>query len=95
MTKISGYCFISNTVTQDGLKIGYMFREQPIDADDTGWRFFSGTESEDYLEDEDNIDEYDIEYALELEPNIEKYLMLEPEVDLERNDSDGFDIIKD
>ncbi|MDO4728277.1 MAG: DUF2185 domain-containing protein [Bacteroidota bacterium] len=95
MTKISGYCFISNTITQDGLKIGYMFREKPIDSDDTGWRFFSGTEDEEYLENEDNIDEYDIRYALELDPSIEQYIHLEAEVDLERNDSDGFDIIKD
>lgn len=44
-------CIVSNKILFDGEKVGYMFRDEPESEVDSGWRIYSGTESEEYLED--------------------------------------------
>ena len=34
--------------------IDYMRREAPVNENDTGWRFFTGEEDEEYMADNDN-----------------------------------------
>lgn len=34
-----GYCLASDKITVDGLPVGYMYREEPEEEDDSGWRF--------------------------------------------------------
>jgi len=50
----SGYgaCFASDRILVDGCKVGYMYRENPDFPEDGGWRFLSGDESGDYLDDQ-------------------------------------------
>lgn len=40
--------------------VGYMYREQPDDRFDSGWRFFSGDESQEYLDEPDHLSIYDV-----------------------------------
>ena len=56
ITKPMGYALVSDRITVDGLPIGYMYREEPDNKQDSGWRFFAGDESEDYLDNEMNIE---------------------------------------
>lgn len=44
-----GYCFASDKITVDGNQVGFMYRETPDNPDDSGWRFLSGTEDDDYM----------------------------------------------
>lgn len=46
-------CIASDRITVDGLPVGYLFREQPLDpnAPDSGWRIFAGDEDADYMAD--------------------------------------------
>lgn len=69
-----GGCFITDRVTVDGLKIGYMYREVPERPDDSGWRFFSGDESQDYMDDLTHTGIYSINTAANYDPNIIPYL---------------------
>ena len=55
-----GYCFATKKITIEGMKIGYMYREVPDNHSDSGWRFFSGTENQDYVDDPSNIQIYDV-----------------------------------
>src|SRR5207237_8887934 len=55
-----GGCFATDTITVEGRRVGYMYREPPDFPDDSGWRFFSGTESADYLDDPAHTDIYDV-----------------------------------
>ncbi len=55
LVKMEGYCYVSDKITVDGMKVGFMYREKPFDKEDTGWRFLSGTETEEYLDDTTNI----------------------------------------
>ena len=31
------YCFATDRITVDGMKVGYMYRESPQDRNDSGW----------------------------------------------------------
>ncbi|MEO1652907.1 MAG: DUF2185 domain-containing protein [Bacteroidota bacterium] len=55
-----GYCFASDHITVDGLKVGYMYREKPDNDQDSGWRFFSGEEDDAYVNDLDHVALYDV-----------------------------------
>lgn len=52
-------CIATDRITVDGCKVGFFYREEPVeDLPDTGWRFFAGDESEEYLDDADNSNIY-------------------------------------
>lgn len=48
-------CYVTNRVLRDGGKVGYLYREAPDRDDDSGWRIMAGDESQDYMDDPDNI----------------------------------------
>ena len=56
-------CFATDRITVDGANVGYMYREEP-DTDsnfpDSGWRFFAGDESDEYLNDSAKIKIYSL-----------------------------------
>ena len=55
-----GTCFATDCITVDGDKVGYMYRQAPDNGRDSGWRFFAGHESDDYVNDLDHIALYDV-----------------------------------
>lgn len=50
----------SGKITDEGMKVGFMYREDPEDEFDTGWRFYSGTEDDAYVENPNNFMVYDV-----------------------------------
>ena len=48
-------CFVTQRIMKDGQKIGYLYREEPDREEDSGWRFLCGDESDEYMEDSENI----------------------------------------
>ncbi|MFC5476288.1 immunity protein Imm33 domain-containing protein [Paraherbaspirillum soli] len=48
-------CFVTNRILKDGLKIGYLYREEPDNEQDSGWRILAGDESDEYMDDAKNI----------------------------------------
>jgi hypothetical protein len=69
-----GGCFITDRVTVDGQKIGYMYREEADRPEDSGWRFFSGDESQDYIDDLSHAGVYAVNTAANYDPDIVPYL---------------------
>ena len=65
-----GGCYATDHITVDGLKVGYFYREQPDGEWDSGWRFFSGTESDEYADDSDNVAIYDVNTIANYDPEI-------------------------
>lgn len=43
-----GHCIATHAVREDGAAVGFMYRETAQFAEDSGWRFFSGDESDEY-----------------------------------------------
>jgi hypothetical protein len=69
-----GGCFASDRITVDGLPVGYMYREEPDDDIDSGWRFLSGDESQDYIDNAEHIGIYDVNTICNFSPDIIPYL---------------------
>lgn len=65
-----GGCFASDMITVHGNKVGYMYREDADFPEDSGWRFFSGKESEDYLEDASHTEVHDVNTIANYDPAI-------------------------
>lgn len=48
-------CIVSDRITKEGFKVGYMLREEPTDGNpDSGWRFTAGNENEEYMNNSQN-----------------------------------------
>ena len=64
-------CFLTDRVAVDGCKVGWCYREEPETSfPDSGWRFFSGDESEDYIADIQHTGIYDLNCACNFDPDI-------------------------
>ena len=64
-------CFATDHITVLGKKVGWCYREQPTEGrPDSGWRFFSGEESEDYVNDARNTEVYDLNTICNYDPDI-------------------------
>ena len=64
-------CFVTDRVSVDGCKVGWCYREEPgTDFPDSGWRFFSGDESEEYIADINHTSIVDINSVCNCDPEI-------------------------
>jgi hypothetical protein len=79
-----GSCFATDHITVEGLPVGYMYREVPDNDVDSGWRFFSGTESQEYVDDASQISIYDVNTIANYDPAIIPYLGSPEGTQLER-----------
>lgn len=86
-----GYVLATRYLVDNRRKVRFMYREQPDNKDDSGWRFFSGDEDQAYVDDPDHIAIYDIETILGLDRDVEPYLSAPAGSAFEREDtSQGF-----
>ena len=69
-----GGCFTSDRITVDGMKVGYMYREEPDKDIDSGWRFFSGDETQEYADNPDNFAIYEGNTICNYDPAIIPFL---------------------
>jgi hypothetical protein len=76
-----GSCYASDYITVEGCKVGYMYREDPGSSTgnvtDSGWRFFSGQESQEYVDNPANLAIYDVNTIANYDPGIIKHLSAE------------------
>ncbi len=89
-----GGCIATDKITVDGELVDYMVREEPTDESDSGWLFYSGTEDQDYIDDPDNLEIYDVNTIANYDKAIIPYLDLPYGTQLERvKGTDKFQII--
>ncbi|HWL06867.1 MAG TPA: DUF2185 domain-containing protein [Planctomicrobium sp.] len=69
-----GFCFASNMITVDGYAVGVMYREEPEDEEDSGWRFLSGGEDQEYLDNPENGALYDLNAIANFDDDIVPFL---------------------
>ena len=68
-------CIVTDKISVEGCKIGYMFKEEPYDMfPDSGWRFFEGTEDEEYINNPENSTVYTLEEVIKMDDSILPYL---------------------
>jgi hypothetical protein len=69
-----GGCFATDLITVEGHKVGFMYRQEPENQYDSGWRFLSGKESQQYLDDQDNLAIYDVNTIVNYDSEIIPFL---------------------
>lgn len=65
-----GACLASDMITVRGKPVGFMYREARDQDEDSGWRFMSGLEDQDYMDDERNHGVYDVNTIANYDPTI-------------------------
>lgn len=64
--------------------VDYMYKDEPVNEIDSGWKFLSGTEDQEYLDNADNSGIYDLNTIANYDPAIIPYLDLPEGTQLER-----------
>ena len=69
-----GSCIASGRITLNRMLVGFMDRETPDNDLDSGWRFFSGEETQEYADNPDNFELYDVNTIANYDPQITQHL---------------------
>lgn len=86
------YCIVTNRIAADGCKVGYMYRDIPSDTfNDSGWRFYEGTENGAYMGNFNNISIMSIYKVAEKNPEIIPFLHMDIDTALYRNENGEFE----
>lgn len=94
LTEPIGVCIATGKITIDGEMVNYMFRDEPGFEKDSGWRFFSRTEDQEYVTDPGNMMVYFVNTIANYDRAIIPYLKLPVGTELERvSGTDLFQII--
>jgi hypothetical protein len=89
-----GGCIATDMITVDGRAVRFMYREEPSNEQDSGWRFTSGFESDAYMADADNHGVYDVNTIANCDPDIIPYLDAPAGSAFERPDGGRFVAVK-
>src|SRR6478736_3949855 len=79
-----GGCMATDKITVDGELIDFMYRDNSDFKHDSGWRFLSGTETQEYADNADNWAIYDVNTIANYDSAIINYLDLPTGTELER-----------
>lgn len=60
----------SDMITVHGSKVGFMYRQEPMDEVDSGWCFTAGVETQDYMDEPANHAVYDVNTIANYDPDI-------------------------
>ncbi|RFZ95782.1 DUF2185 domain-containing protein [Mucilaginibacter conchicola] len=66
---------VSKMITNGGKKPRFMYREKRTRPEDSGWRIFSGAESQQYTDNPDNAGIYNPSTILKIDPSIKDILL--------------------
>jgi len=82
-----GGCIATDMITVQGRKVGYMVREPTDRPHDSGWCFTSGDESQEYMDDPENLAIYDVNTIANYSPDIVPFLDAPPRSAFARDSS--------
>ena len=88
-------CIATNRITVEGCKVGYCYREKPDGDWDSGWRFTTGDESDEYMDDPNNAGIYGLNTICNDDPDIIPLLNTPAPCAFERDENGVFQQIKD
>ena len=69
-----GFALAPKQLVDKKLRVRFMYREQPDNKYDSGWRFFTGFESDELVNNPDNIGLYDVATIIQIDKDIVPYL---------------------
>ncbi len=72
----------------EGLPVGFAFRTEALDGQDSGWNFWSGEESEEFIKNSENFVRYPLKHFIELDPSLSEIVDAETGSSWERDPED-------
>lgn len=84
-----GTCIATDKIAVQGLPVRFMYREAPLNATDSGWRFLSGLESDAYMENANNQGAYDVNLIANIDPTILPHLSAPVDAAFEKTQEGG------
>lgn len=91
-----GACLATDMITVEGKPVRFMYREKPNNEIDSGWRFMSGYEDDEYMNNADNHAVYDVNTIANYDPDIIPFLGAEVGLAFEKvPGADDFVIVED
>ncbi len=84
-----GTCFATNLITIEGKKINFMYRENSRNENDSGWSFFSGYETDQYINNPKNTQIFDVNTIANYDQDIIPFLNSPINSAFERNQNTG------
>lgn len=70
-----GGLMVSKMVVDENIKPGFLYREKRVRPEDSGWRIFTGFESEEYNDNPENIGIYNPSTILKIDPSLKDILL--------------------
>ena len=83
-------CFVTNNILYEGQLVGYLYREEPDNDDDSGWRFTTGEETDEYMDNSDNLSVVSLGAVLRQDHNFILLLEREAGVAFVKDDNGNF-----
>ncbi|MBP3801263.1 MAG: DUF2185 domain-containing protein [Clostridia bacterium] len=65
---------VSKKIIEEGWKVGYMRRDEPLNESDSGWVFMAGNEEQEYVDDYKNLGLLSIFEIYKIDPDIWNYI---------------------
>lgn len=66
--------FVSKKITEEGWKVGYMYRDEPNHEQDSGWVLMAGNEDDEYTEDSHNLQVMSVHSVMQFDDTVWKYI---------------------
>ncbi len=74
----SGYAIVTRLIIDERRPVRFMYREHPDEERDSGWRFFSGTEDQTYVDNPKNLLKCPVRTIANIDPSIVSLLNTPP-----------------
>ncbi len=84
-----GGCIASDMITVQGHKVAFMYREEPVSDQDSGWRFVSGLETDEYMQEAENHSICDCNVIANNDPDVVPLLDASVGKSFERDNGSG------
>lgn len=88
-----GFAFATDMITVEGKKVDYMVKQQPDREGDSGWIFYGGGETQEYIDDSNNTSLLSINTIANYDPEIIGFLTYPPGTEIERNNEGRLQVI--
>jgi hypothetical protein len=89
-----GGCLATDRIAVDGVRVNYMRREKPAHPQDSGWRFFAGDESPEYMAVNAHHDVYSVNTIVNHDPDVFPFLDAPVGSEFERDGRGQFQQVK-
>ena len=80
--------YVTKKLLEENKKVGFAYREEPDNETDSGWRFFTGEENQEYVDNPNNITNISIDEMIEKDESIKTVLNSEYKTAYEKNNSE-------